>query len=291
MKAKLKVAAVLTSVALLGGCASTGPHAPTNARESASGAVGGALGAVATGAVGATFGAIAGMGCGGFFFVCSPVLALVWGVGGAAKGGEFGAKEGVRLSRTRPAPESAAKASEPAAPPPIKPSALADALAEAASKGELVAGPLDVLIIGMSHGAILRPAFIKVDDIESAAGTVTRLVQSNFTASAPTGPLENPQKRSAIIWACMIARDGNRVELHFEGDGTVGRRYQERVSPVFRSEVKAVMGDMTAYKGGYVCGMQIATDWPADVRSKIVGFVDGMAAPDESALSHFPTSN
>ena len=136
MKAKLKVAALLTSAALHGGCASTGPHAPTNARESASGAAGAALGAVATGAVGATVGVFAGFAtCGPGFIICSPVMALVLGVAGAAKGGEYGAKAGVGLSRTRPAPESAAKVSEPAAPPPIEPSALADALAEAASKG------------------------------------------------------------------------------------------------------------------------------------------------------------
>lgn len=279
-------------VMTLSGCATTGPDAPRNNRESASGAVGGALGAVAGGTGGAALGALAGLAhCGPAAIVCSPVAALVMGVQGAAKGGEAGANAGVRLSRSRAAPESAANAPEPAAPPRIAPSALADALGEAASKGELAAGPLRVLVIGMSHGAILHPAFIEVDNIESAAGTVARLVQSNFITPAPGGPLEKPQQRSEVIWACMIASDGNRVELHFGDGGAVERRYQERVSPVFRSEVKAVMGNMAAYRGGYVCGLQFATGWPDEVRSRIVAFVDGMAAPDDSPLSRVPIPN
>ena len=272
-------------VMALGGCASAGKHAPkteyapTTEPEASSNTGGNHLGVVVGAAGGAVVGALYSIQCGPLFFLCAPPMAAVGAVMGAVKGSESGPRAGYNRSRTRAAPASTAQASEPAAPPPIEPSALADALAEATSKGELAPGPLGVLIIGMSHGAILRPAFVEVDNIESAAGTVTRLVQSNFITSVPAGPQEKPQQKSAIIWVCMIAHDGNRVELQFEGDGTVRRRYQERVDPVFRSEVKAVMGDRAAYNGGYVCGLQVATDWPADVKSKIVAFVDGMAAP------------
>ena len=270
-------------VMALGGCASTGPHAPKNDGETAAGAVGGALGAVAGGAGGAALGFIAGGTCGIGFIICSPVFALYGAVVGAAGGGQVGANVGVNASRgTRSGREAAAVPSELSAPqsanifPGIEDTALKNALAEAASKGELTGGSLGVLVIGMSHGAILSPAFIEVDNIESATRTVAGVVQRDLNVSVAGEPLKEPVQRSAVIWACMISSDGNRTELHFENDGTVGRRYDERVSPVFRSEMKAVMGDVAGYKGGYVCGLQAGTDWPADVRSRIVSFVDNM---------------
>lgn len=274
---------VAALVVALVGCASTGPHAPENDKEAAAGTAGGALGAVVGGAGGAAAGFIAGSSCGIAFIFCSPVLAVYGAVVGAIGGGQAGAEIGVNASRqSRLGREAAAVPPELSAPqsanalPSLEGTALNNALVEAMSKGDLTAGPLGVLVIGMSHGAILNPAFIYVADIESATKAVARVVQRDFNVSVAVGPLKEPEQRSAIIWACLISSDGNRTELHFESDGTVGRRYNERVSPTFRSEMKAVMGNKPGYKGGYVCGLQFGTDWPADVRSRIVTFVDDM---------------
>lgn len=110
-------AVVVALVMVVGGCASTGPYAPKTNQEAAAGAVVGTLGAAGGAVGGAALGAIAGMGCGfPVFIICSPVMAVVYGVGGAAKGGEVGARAGVNLSRSASAPESPKSASEPSAP-------------------------------------------------------------------------------------------------------------------------------------------------------------------------------
>ena len=108
-------------IAALGGCASTGTHAPRTNQEAAAGAAVGTLGAAGGAVGGAAMGALMGVQCDIFAFICSPVLAIVYGVKGATAGGQAGARAGVNWSRGDAAPESPANATEPSAPQDVKP--------------------------------------------------------------------------------------------------------------------------------------------------------------------------
>src|SRR5262245_8347044 len=98
------------------GCATTGPDAPQTTAETAGGAVGGIVGAAGGGTLGVLAGTVVGFQCGPAFFVCSPIMAVVYGVQGIAKGGELGAKTGVKLSRGTP--DSGTPADRPQTPSP-----------------------------------------------------------------------------------------------------------------------------------------------------------------------------
>ena len=103
----LKRSLAVALLAISSACATTGPDAPQTGAETASGAAGGILGAAGGGTLGILAGSIVGFQCGPAFFVCSPIMAVVYGVQGAAKGGEFGAKTGVGLSRRGSEPSPA----------------------------------------------------------------------------------------------------------------------------------------------------------------------------------------
>lgn len=94
------------------GCASTGSDAPQTNQETATGAMGGALGAAGGALGGAALGAVAGLQCGVGAILCSPVMAIVYGVKGAVMAGEAGARKGVNLARSTSAPEPAESAPE-----------------------------------------------------------------------------------------------------------------------------------------------------------------------------------
>ncbi len=139
------------------------------------------------------------------------------------------------------------------------------------------------LLLGVSfpvRGVVVTPVFLAAGDASAVAAAISSLSPREFVRSlralgaGPVAALDG----IGSPHVCLVSQDGDLVELQARSATAWDTAQHARATAKWRSEaISAVSGD-GRYRGEFVCWLQNTGAWPADLRSKVAGFLQRIAA-------------